>query len=289
MTAERDHQRRAVLAAAGRRLAEAGVPEPGVRRRRAARARARAPPGPSCSRSRRWPPDRVVELEDLVARRSRREPLQHLTGVAHFRHVTLAVGPGVFVPRPETELLAGWAIEQARAADGTVVLDLGHGLGRHRRGRGRRGPDRAGPCPGARRAGPRVGRSATWPARASSCARATWPRRFERPGRRRGRDGDQPAVHPARRRGSRWRRRPATTTPTLALWSGGDGLDTIRALDDRAAILLRPGRRDRRRALPTSRARPLLRSSPTSGRWTEVKDHRDLADRPRFLTARLAR
>src|SRR3954463_5482416 len=49
----------------------------------------------------------------LVGRRAAREPLQHLTGSAAFRHVELAVGPGVFVPRPETELLAGWAIEQA--------------------------------------------------------------------------------------------------------------------------------------------------------------------------------
>ena len=52
----------------------------------------------------------------LLARRAAREPLQHLTGTAAFRHVELAVGPGVFVPRPETELLAGWAIEQAQSA-----------------------------------------------------------------------------------------------------------------------------------------------------------------------------
>ena len=49
-------------------------------------------------------------------RRAAREPLQHLTGSAAFRHVELQVGPGVFVPRPETELLAGWAIERAVAA-----------------------------------------------------------------------------------------------------------------------------------------------------------------------------
>ena len=47
-----------------------------------------------------------LEFEALVARRANREPLQHLTGVAHFRHISLAVGPGVFIPRPETELLA---------------------------------------------------------------------------------------------------------------------------------------------------------------------------------------
>ena len=53
-------------------------------------------------------------FEALVARRAARVPLQHLTGQAHFRHVTLEVGPGVFVPRPETEVMTGWAIEQLR-------------------------------------------------------------------------------------------------------------------------------------------------------------------------------
>ena len=57
----------------------------------------------------------LEEYDALVARRAAREPLQHLTGAAWFRHVELAVGPGVFVPRPETELLAGWAIEQRPA------------------------------------------------------------------------------------------------------------------------------------------------------------------------------
>lgn len=73
--------------------------------------------------------DRFMEL---VARRVRREPLQHLLGSAAFRHVEVAVGPGVFVPRPETELLAGWGIEQARAvapAGHALVLDLCSGSG----------------------------------------------------------------------------------------------------------------------------------------------------------------
>lgn len=46
----------------------------------------------------------------LVTERGRRVPLQHLTGQAHFRGLTLAVGPGVFVPRPETELLVEHAL-----------------------------------------------------------------------------------------------------------------------------------------------------------------------------------
>ena len=57
----------------------------------------------------------VAAFEKLLVRREAREPLQHLTGTAAFRYVDLAVGPGVFTPRPETELLAGWGIEQAGA------------------------------------------------------------------------------------------------------------------------------------------------------------------------------
>ena len=57
--------------------------------------------------------DHVRRFEQLVARRAERVPLQHLTGRAHFRYIELEVGPGVFVPRPETEVMTGWAIERA--------------------------------------------------------------------------------------------------------------------------------------------------------------------------------
>lgn len=50
-------------------------------------------------------------LDALIARRAAREPLQHLTGVAAFRHLELAVGPGVFVPRPETEIVTQFAVD----------------------------------------------------------------------------------------------------------------------------------------------------------------------------------
>jgi len=50
-------------------------------------------------------------FDDLVARRAERIPLQHLTGVSYFRTTELAVGPGVFSPRPETEVVAGHAID----------------------------------------------------------------------------------------------------------------------------------------------------------------------------------
>ncbi|WP_404381407.1 peptide chain release factor N(5)-glutamine methyltransferase [Knoellia locipacati] len=70
----------------------------------------------------------------LVAERAARVPLQHLTGRAWFRGLELEVGPGVFVPRPETEVVASWAIEAAQACvdDGIaapVVVDLCTGSG----------------------------------------------------------------------------------------------------------------------------------------------------------------
>ena len=69
-------------------------------------------------------------FEGLVEERLARVPLQHLTGRAHFRRLTLAVGPGVFVPRPETEVVAGLAIDAAAAAgDAPLVVDLCTGSG----------------------------------------------------------------------------------------------------------------------------------------------------------------
>lgn len=66
---------------------------------------------------------------ELVAERARRVPLQHITGVAYFRGLELAVGPGVFIPRPETETVAQLAIDAARLLPGARVADLGTGSG----------------------------------------------------------------------------------------------------------------------------------------------------------------
>ena len=132
--------------------------------------------GASCPWSRRSRPTGSGTFEALVARRASREPLQHLTGIAAFRHVELAVGPGVFVPRPETELLAGWAIERAPRAREPGGRRPVHRLRRDRRERPRRGARRRGARRRARRSAPTPGPSATWPRPASTCAWATWPR-----------------------------------------------------------------------------------------------------------------
>lgn len=73
----------------------------------------------------------AAALESLVARRVGREPLQHLTGRAAFRSLDLSVGPGVFVPRPETEQVAQFAIDALRATaePEPIAIDLGSGSG----------------------------------------------------------------------------------------------------------------------------------------------------------------
>lgn len=77
------------------------------------------------------PVDAVDEFDELIRRRAAREPLQHLTGVAPFRHLELRVGRGVFVPRPETEMVAQLAIDALRsvAAPEPIAVDLGTGSG----------------------------------------------------------------------------------------------------------------------------------------------------------------
>jgi release factor glutamine methyltransferase len=66
---------------------------------------------------------------ELVAERAQRIPLQHITGVAHFRYLDLAVGPGVFIPRPETESVVQLVIDHVRGMVRPRIVDLGTGSG----------------------------------------------------------------------------------------------------------------------------------------------------------------
>lgn len=68
--------------------------------------------------------DEVDHLRALTARRAAREPLQHILGTAVLGPVTVDVGPGVFVPRPETELLLEWGLGALRDVRAPLVLDL---------------------------------------------------------------------------------------------------------------------------------------------------------------------
>jgi release factor glutamine methyltransferase len=69
----------------------------------------------------------IAAYREAVRRRLRREPLQYITGVAHFRELELRVDARVLIPRPETEILVGCVLQRAGAA--ASVLDVGTGSG----------------------------------------------------------------------------------------------------------------------------------------------------------------
>jgi release factor glutamine methyltransferase len=231
-------------------------------------------------------PEAAGEYAELIRRRAAREPLQHLTGTAYFRHVELAVGPGVFVPRPETELLAGWAIEQAAAINDPTVVDLATGSGAIAKAI-------AGEAPTA----------AVYAVELDPAAHEWARRNLEGTGVEL-RLGDlvtafdeliglvdvvtcNPPYIPL----EAWESvapEARDHDPHLALFSGPDGLDTIRLLEQRASALLRVGG-----VVGAEHADVQGESAPAvfaaADRWTEIRDHRDLAGRPRFVTARLAR
>ena len=279
--------RRLVREAAGR-LAAAGVPSPeydagellahvlGTTRSRLAVAE-------------EVPPDAVATFAALVARRAGREPLQHLTGSAAFRYVELAVGPGVFVPRPETELLAGWGVEQAQALVDAgrvpVVVDLCAGSGAI-------ALSVATEVPIAEVHAVELDDAAHgWAAR-NLTGSGVDLRHGDMADAFRDLDGSvdvvlcnppyipldaYESVAPEAR----------DHDPELALFSGADGLVAMRLLERVAARLLRSsGVVGAEHADAQGEAAPAVFVS--AGRWCAVRDHRDLAGRPRFVTARLA-
>ena len=76
-----------------------------------------------------FPENKLTNFLDAVQRREQREPLQHITGSAPFRHLELEVGPGVFIPRPETEQLVELAIEKLQKVEKPLIVDLCSGSG----------------------------------------------------------------------------------------------------------------------------------------------------------------
>ncbi len=230
------------------------------------------------------------QYDALLARRASREPLQHLTGSAAFRYVEVAVGPGVFVPRPETELLAGWAVEAALAAEHDNrpcrIVDLCTGSGAIAKSLADEVPDAdvhaveldEGALAWAERnlAGTGVDLRHGDLATAFEDLVGTV---------------DVVVCNPPYIPLEAWESVAAEARdhdPHLALFSGHDGLDAIRVLERRAAVLLRPGG-----VVGSEHADVQGESAPgvfaATGRWLDVTDHRDLAGRARYLTARLAR
>ncbi len=231
-------------------------------------------------------PGQQEQYAALLARRVAREPLQHLTGTAAFRHVELEVGPGVFVPRPETELLAGWAIEQAQSVAAPVVVDLCTGSGAIAKAI-------ADELPEADVHAVELDEQAyTWAERNLAGTGVDL------------RHGDMATAfddlagtvdvvvcNPPYIPLEAWESVAAEARdhdPHLALFSGQDGLDAMRVLERRAALLLRPGG-----VVGAEHADVQGESAPAvfaaTGRWLDVADHRDLAGRARYVTARLAR
>jgi release factor glutamine methyltransferase len=232
------------------------------------------------------PADRAAAYDALVSRRASREPLQHLIGMTHFRHVELEVGPGVFVPRPETELLAGWAIEQALLVESPVVVDLCTGSGAVAKAI-------ADEVPGARVHAVELDELAHAWAERNLAGTGVDLRRGDMADAFGDLAGtvDVVVCNPPYIPLDAWESVAAEARdhdPHLALFSGDDGLDAMRVLERSAALLLRPGG-----VVGAEHADLQGESAPAvftaAGRWTEVRDHEDLAGRARFLTARAVR
>jgi release factor glutamine methyltransferase len=229
----------------------------------------------------------VREYDAAVRRRADREPLQHITGIAHFRHVTVRVGPGVFVPRPETELVAGAAIEAARkvvAAGRTpVVADLFAGSGAIALAV-------ADEVPAAQVHAVEADDGAVEWLRRNAESTSVIVHHADVDGCLPEMDGrlDVVVANPPYIPTGATIRDPevAAHDPAAALWSGADGLDAMRVLERTAARLLRPGG-----LLIAEHADVQGDAAPgvfqQTSRWPNVEDHLDLAGRPRYVTANL--
>lgn len=280
---------RALLAEAARRLAAAGVASPEYDAAELL-AHVLGTTRPALSLVADVEPDRTAEFSRLVERRADREPLQHLVGSAAFRYVELAVGPGVFVPRPETEMLAGWGVDQAREAlaegRSPVVVDLCTGSGAMALAL-------ATEVPSAEVHAVELDEGAyAWAARNLQGSGVDL-RQGDMADAFADLDGtvDVVVCNPPYIPLEAYESVAAEARdfdPALALWSGQDGLDAMRVLERVAARLLRPGG-----VVGAEHAEVQHESAPAvfarSGRWIDVRDNPDLAGRPRFVTARLAR
>ena len=274
----------AALRVAERTLRDAGVPSPRTDAEEIAAHLMRCGRGEVLAASLRGTPA-PHGFEAMVAERATRVPLQHLTGRAAFRHIELDVGPGVFVPRPETELVAGAAIDAAsRVGDEgrpVVVVDLCTGSGAIAAAVADEVPGgQVHACeldPMAHAWAVRnLGRSGV-DLRLSDAADAFCDL-----------DGtvdvvvsNPPYIPPGCEPQDPEVREH---DPQVALYGGGeDGLAVPRVVVATAARLLRPGG-----VLVMEHAdtqQETLLSWLRAGPWHNVAGHRDLADRPRFITA----
>jgi len=231
----------------------------------------------------------TATVNELVERRAAREPLQHITGLAAFRQLELHVGPGVFVPRPETEFVAQFAIDAlaSTATPQPVGVDLGTGSGAIALAM-------ATEVPHARVYGVEVSpRAFVWTKqnfRTVGAPNATavfidladaLPQL----------DGTVDVVisNPPYIPAGAIPRDPEVRLfdPEIALYGGEDGLDVVRQVSATAKRLLRPGGSLvlEHGELQAAQIAQLLGADG----WTAVAHHRDLLGRDRATTALAAR
>jgi len=228
---------------------------------------------------------------DDIGRREAREPLQHITGTAFFRYLELDVGPGVFVPRPETEVMTGWAIDRLTEMDVAepVVADLGTGSGAIALAIAQEVPRaRVHAVEGDPLARPWTERNI---ARCAAAAPHTG-------GRVTLHDGDfASALHELDGAVDLVVTNPpyipvdasvppevGEFEPTAALYAGADGLDAIRVVERTARRLLRPGGLVAVEHGAPQGAAVYWVFAEESG-WKHTRNHTDLAGLDRFVTA----
>ena len=227
-------------------------------------------------------PDFAGRYDELIARRAQRVPLQHLVGTAPFGPIDVHVGPGVFIPRPETEALLEWAVAQP-FPDAPVVVDLCTGSGALALALARNRPDArviavddsAAALDYARR---NLAGSTVEIVQADVTEPALLPEL----------DGAVDLVvanPPYIPDGAQLEPEVAEHDPAHALFGGADGMRVIEAIAGLAARWLRSGGQlavEHDDTTPDLAVEFLSRS----GYFDDITARRDLAGRPRFVTAR---
>jgi release factor glutamine methyltransferase len=219
--------------------------------------------------------------DELVAQRAKRVPLQHLTGTAAFGPVTVHVGPGVFIPRPETESLLEWAVAQ-ELSPYPVVVDLCTGSGALALALSKNRPD-------ARVIAVDDSEDALGYARRNTAGTPVELIRADvtAPGLLTELDGQVDLVvanPPYIPDGAVLEPEVAEHDPPHALFGGPDGMAVVDRIVELAARLLRDGGRCAVEHDDSTSARTVEAFTRTA-RFVDVTDRHDLTGRPRFVTA----
>jgi release factor glutamine methyltransferase len=230
-------------------------------------------------------PEFFQRYDELVAQRAKRVPLQHLTGSAPFGPVTVQVGPGVFIPRPETESLLEWAVGQP-LSQRPVIVDLCTGSGALAVALSKYLPD-------ARVIAVDDSEDALAYARRNTAGTPVELIHADvtQAGLLAELDGQVDLVvanPPYIPDGVALEPEVAEHDPPHALFGGVDGMAVIDRIVELAARLLRDGGRCGVEHDDTTSARTVEAFTRT-GRFVDVTAREDLTGRPRFVTARRER